>query len=260
MRKKNMFVTLMSVAFLFVLSSAAHAQTAAVFSIDSPDRQTVAPGDTITVTVKASFNQPIAACEWVLSTEGSAGAIITGRTVPAGLTYLSTNPADPYALDVPFDLMAAGWTKDVFSGLLMAHRPGDLEDGITAGTDVLLATYAIQVSGQGPLTLTLSYPVASHTQGAPAGVLFDSISLETASITLTVQPNTVAPDLDSDSDVDLGDFAVFQSCFNGPNRPPAQAGCEQSDFDSDSDVDLCDFAKFQTCFNGPNRPPACSQK
>ena len=30
------------------------------------------------------------------------------------------------------------------------------------------------------------------------------------------------------------------------------------DSDADSDVDLSDFAKFQACFNGPNRPYACS--
>jgi len=36
------------------------------------------------------------------------------------------------------------------------------------------------------------------------------------------QPITyIAADLDGDTDVDLGDFAVFQGCFNGPNRPPA---------------------------------------
>jgi hypothetical protein len=29
------------------------------------------------------------------------------------------------------------------------------------------------------------------------------------------------------------------------------------DFDADGDVDLEDFAIFQACFNGPNRPPAC---
>ncbi|MBN1489153.1 MAG: hypothetical protein JXA69_04480 [Phycisphaerae bacterium] len=28
------------------------------------------------------------------------------------------------------------------------------------------------------------------------------------------------PDLDEDGDVDLADFAVFASCFNGPNRQP----------------------------------------
>jgi hypothetical protein len=70
---------------------------------------------------------------------------------------------------------------------------------------------------------------------------------------------TVGPpgDFDGDGDADLIDFAHFQLCFNGPNRPAAAAGCEDTDMDADSDVDLIDFAAFQACFNGPNRPAVC---
>jgi hypothetical protein len=64
--------------------------------------------------------------------------------------------------------------------------------------------------------------------------------------------------MDGDSDVDLSDFAFFQACFNGPNRPSPLAECEPSDLDDDADVDLSDFSRFQACFNGPNRPPACT--
>ncbi|HOV76684.1 MAG TPA: choice-of-anchor Q domain-containing protein [Sedimentisphaerales bacterium] len=64
-------------------------------------------------------------------------------------------------------------------------------------------------------------------------------------------------DLDGDGDVDVADFGVFQSCFNGPNRPYRQTGCDDGDFDADGDVDRADFARFQSCFNGPNRPPKC---
>ncbi|MGB9623249.1 MAG: dockerin type I domain-containing protein [Phycisphaerae bacterium] len=63
-------------------------------------------------------------------------------------------------------------------------------------------------------------------------------------------------DFDADGDVDLTDFARFQKCFNGPNRPPTNFGCGNADFEPDGDVDLADFAVFQSCFNGPNRPPA----
>jgi len=66
-------------------------------------------------------------------------------------------------------------------------------------------------------------------------------------------------DTDEDSDVDLADFSFFQSCFNGPNRPYAQANCDMADYDMDDDVDLTDFAFFQSCFNGPNRPLNCAQ-
>jgi hypothetical protein len=63
-------------------------------------------------------------------------------------------------------------------------------------------------------------------------------------------------DFDRDGDVDLGDFSLFQLCFNGPNRPRSSLeGCDKPDIDADGDVDLTDFATFQGCFNGPNRLP-----
>jgi hypothetical protein len=65
-------------------------------------------------------------------------------------------------------------------------------------------------------------------------------------------------DIDNDGDVDLTDFARFETCFNGPNRPARQTDCAGVDFDHDSDIDLGDFGRFQTCFNGPNRPKNCS--
>ncbi|MBN1490858.1 MAG: family 10 glycosylhydrolase [Phycisphaerae bacterium] len=67
----------------------------------------------------------------------------------------------------------------------------------------------------------------------------------------------VPGDLDFDGDVDLADFGVFSTCFNGPNRPPVYPSCGYADLDDDDDVDLADFGIFSTCFNGPNRPPAC---
>jgi hypothetical protein len=68
---------------------------------------------------------------------------------------------------------------------------------------------------------------------------------------------SVPPDVDTDGDVDLSDFAVFQYCFGGPNQPARRPGCSVADFDRDDDVDLTDFAVLQACFNGPNRPPSC---
>ncbi len=74
---------------------------------------------------------------------------------------------------------------------------------------------------------------------------------------------TARADFDGDGDVDIDDFAHFQSCFNGPNRPPAEpspppaGGCLDADFDGDADVDVADFSQFQACFNGPNTRAAC---
>jgi len=78
---------------------------------------------------------------------------------------------------------------------------------------------------------------------------------ESGVVTLLMQ--ACPADLDRDMDVDLADFALFQACFNGPNRLPAGGCTRDADLDGDADVDLADFGVFQNCFNGPNRPPAC---
>ncbi len=68
-------------------------------------------------------------------------------------------------------------------------------------------------------------------------------------------------DFDFDGDVDLADFLVFQSAFNGANKTARAAVQAVSDFDADLDndfdVDAADFLLFQACFNGANRPAAC---
>ena len=59
-------------------------------------------------------------------------------------------------------------------------------------------------------------------------------------------------DLDSDQDVDLEDFTIFQLCFGGSANPPAPA-CPadvDADFDDDGDVDLRDFLSFQRNYTG----------
>ncbi len=95
-----------------------------------------------------------------------------------------------------------------------------------------------------------------------------SKALHVDAVRNTLEPpppcNTPRQDVDGDNDVDLADFNLFQSCFNGPNRPyklpPGfDSDCKCLDVDpgpnGDGDVDLADFGKFQGCFNGPNRPP-----
>ncbi len=91
----------------------------------------------------------------------------------------------------------------------------------------------------------------TYSDGTPAGIVVTGASFAPG-------PVTPASDFDGDGDVDLSDFARFQACFNGPNRPPVTSDCDDADLDDDNDVDLGDFAVFQTCFNGPNRAPACS--
>jgi hypothetical protein len=124
---------------------------------------------------------------------------------------------------------------------------------------------SVQVSGAGVTVTTVIY-------NRPTNVAIDvsvdyGVALGPRDISLTNPDRQTATALDGlvimvgscfdfthDCDVDLMDFGLFQSCFNGPNRPPA-AGCTvNADANGEGSVDLIDFAVFQTCFNGPNRP------
>ena len=55
---------------------------------------------------------------------------------------------------------------------------------------------------------------------------------------------------DADGDVDLAEFAVFQTCFSG-NGGGVATGCDCSDVDGDGDVDSADYAVFEEFFTGP---------
>ncbi len=60
----------------------------------------------------------------------------------------------------------------------------------------------------------------------------------------------VIPDLNGDCNlddvVDAADFAVVVVCFTGPDAGPVLDGCACGDLDGDTDVDLADFAAYQT--------------
>ncbi len=233
--------------------------TTAVFSLASPNGQTVHAGDQITVTVQATFDQIMADCEYQLSASGTPGATVTARSLATSLTYLSTIEADPFNVQLPYDLKAGAPMKDVLAGLLAAHHPGTPDDGVAAGTNVVLATYTIRVSGSGTLTLDLSLPNAAQTQTDPNSVLFDSVSVDPGAAAIAMTVVAVPPDFDEDGDVDGDDLDDFEACASGPGIPKA-GDCDRADFDRDDDVDQGDFSTLQRCYGGPDNQvdPDCA--
>jgi hypothetical protein len=178
------------------------------------------------------------------------------------ITMLPTTPMierDPlsFVRTVTRDGKLADDTFTVWNG-----GSGTLDYTLTEAADWLSISPAAGTSAGETNTITIRY----NTSGLAPGPYSAAITIadpaagnnpQVVSVNITVRPVYVAADFDQDSDVDLADFAMFQLCFAGPNRPPGINCSAGADFDNDGDVDLADFAAFQACFNGPNRPPAC---
>lgn len=61
-------------------------------------------------------------------------------------------------------------------------------------------------------------------------------------------------DRDRDGDVDMSDFAWFQTCMTGNAVPYTNAACADADRDSDFDIDTADLNVFLGCLSGPDIP------
>jgi formylglycine-generating enzyme required for sulfatase activity len=84
------------------------------------------------------------------------------------------------------------------------------------------------------------------------------LSLFVAAVAL-VLGGTAAPvlgngDYNGDGIIDLADYVEFAGCLAGPGEG-LDTGCDVFDFDTDSDVDLADFAGFQRVFGTSTIPP-----
>ena len=132
-----------------------------------------------------------------------------------------------------------------------------LDGRVSAITQRKLAAYSGATS---LITRSSTIELVGWTESDLTGAIDPAdctFTFENATLTMLMIDLLPLPDFDRDDDVDLTDFAGFQYCFGGPNRPPGYAGCSAADLDEDNDVDLADFAILQRCFNGPNRLPAC---
>jgi len=166
--------------------------------------------------------------------------------------------------------LPTGWAAMTFRNIRLGSKRFDItctesprESAETftnrTGGTIQYDSYIRIPPGRTPLSVKQDGTAAAYTYDAATGRVHVSGTLNVGVGAATVVRVTflAQADLDLDGDVDLADFAMFQGCFNGPNRAPKQAACDDADFDKDADVDLLDFSAFQGCFNGPNRVPKC---
>ncbi|MCB9849845.1 MAG: hypothetical protein H6817_03995 [Phycisphaerales bacterium] len=226
--------------------------TSAEFALIGPPSSTVAFGDTVEVSVVVTNSERMAACAYRLLLGGSAQAVVAQRVVTPELRYLGSDPQDPLGDGLPVALSDGASLDEVFINLDNADPSGNPLDGLAPAVAGTVATYSLTLTGVGAITLTLDSPRAAQTQSDPDGALFDAVSVDplSASVTLTV---VGGPDINSDTHVDLRDYAALQMCFGAS---PVDA-CAASDVDGDGDVDAGDFEVLRACLGGPVGAPAC---
>lgn len=216
----------------------------------------------------------------------------SGLVVENGALYGDVDQAHAFVAEasgrVSSVALAAGYLRGVNALDVTLHAdgagaPGDVletwhvTDAIPPYTDPNRAPLELSASGTTSLVAGLTYWLVASVPGAESttGWNLNSVgdvglhahrtnlgpwiaySSVRAAVRVMVE-SSVAADFDEDGDVDLSDFGYFLGCYNGPNHPPAQSGCEPADLDDDGDADLADFGLFLPCFNGPDRPPACT--
>jgi hypothetical protein len=117
--------------------------------------------------------------------------------------------------------------------------PAPIAGDCTDETDTVTVTF-------NTTTLTLGSHNALITVTSP-----DAPDPRTVQVALQV--DTVPPDFDRDTDVDVTDFGRLQECFSGPGIAQTRPDCllVRLDLDYDADVDQDDVALFLACFSGP---------
>lgn len=102
-------------------------------------------------------------------------------------------------------------------------------------------------------TLYASYKLIFPTVRDP--LPYPSVyGMQIAELELFVKPcPTPWADADSDQDVDLADFAIFQSCFGASGALSWQCAClDQGGGSADSTINAADLTAFMDCWSGPS--------
>lgn len=147
-----------------------------------------------------------------------------------------------YPADLAESLSDFSATPATFQGLATVVP---FQPATTYTVDVSAAVSAALSSGTDKVAFR--FQIDPNTT-APANQAFvDALDAEPATkpALLVVEAPHVPGDIDDDGDVDAEDFLGFPPCMSGPDTPPTPE-CDIYDFDLDDDVDLADYAAFQS--------------
>ena len=116
-----------------------------------------------------------------------------------------------------------------------AYDPNGVQYTFVSGGQTYQRMYPGYSSDGGHLSATGSQRVALGWYAAAAALV----------------PSGPCGDLDGNSHTDAADFAALATCYLGPDVPrDSSTSCQRADMNSDNDVDLGDFAAFQACMTG----------
>lgn len=131
-------------------------------------------------------------------------------------------------------------------------------DGVEEGSALGLPNLAPAASKPftvGDVAANLAFKGYSDAYRVTDRALLPSEFLNTGTAALT-------PDFDANGVVGGSDFLFLAACATGPAAgPPSTEDCRKADLDSDNDVDMDDFGMFQRCYGLTGSPvdPACME-
>jgi hypothetical protein len=214
-----------------------------------PAGQAVDAGDTVRVGLYAvsddDSDQSVAGIDAILDFS-SAALRLEGRDDDGPYAWLASWFPD----DSKLDDLNGDWLDG--DALYQSVRRGSPEPPAYATPEGLLVTTivftAVGHDSRARVGLAESGAVYSTTKvldGLEAGV---TVTGTLGAATVTVRACGQAADADGDCDVDASDAATLVTCLGGPER--VFSPCAIVDMDTDADVDLGDYAALQRTYTG----------
>ncbi len=216
-----------------------------------PELQAVQPGAEVRVGLyvvsDSDANQLMSAADIILGWDPVQVRLLGNDNTGAVPLLVSGFPSvDPYNLSETVPPQDG-------DGLYLAYAFGG-QPVVATPAGTLLTTFRFQALGMTFGTEIRILPSA----GTPVGhtIVYDgaipgldvSGSLGASTVVIRTCRNG---DFDSDGDVDMHDFAWFQTCFTGEGGVASATCACVFDFDSDHDIDLADLDVMSSILTGP---------